>query len=188
MRIIIKLLIIVFCTSAFAQENLRINIDSTKVVLIGNKLYKAHQGRQYKNSGATNNTIIQYSEIDLSNVLFKTSTPELLPESYNALNALVILLRDNPKLNLKIDGHTDKVGHPIKNLKLSIKRARTIRLYLFKKGIKLSRLTANGYGDEMPICKSPCSENQRVEFTLLNNGLEQKLRIKIPEKNEMKTN
>ena len=171
---------------SFAQEGLRINIDSTKVVLIGNKLFKAHEGREYKNDGSTNNTRIQYSEIDLSNVLFRTSTSELLSNSYNALNALVILLRDNPNINLKIIGHTDKVGHQIKNLKLSIRRARTIRLYLFKKGIKINRLIANGYGDAQPICESPCKENQRVEFIVIDNGLENKLRIKLPEKIETK--
>jgi len=108
-------------------------------------------------------------------VLFKTSQSVLLLGSYNALNALVILLKDNSRITLKIEGHTDKVGHSRSNLKLSIRRARAIRLYLFSKGIKLDRILAVGHGDKSPICDSPCRENQRVEFTLTSEGNEKRL-------------
>ncbi len=125
-------------------------------------------------------TKIRYSKIDLSNILFETSKNQILPQSYNALNALFTLLRDNPKLILKIEGHTDEIGHGQSNLKLSIRRARAIRLYLFKKGLKLERISAIGYGDQRPMCESPCKENQRVEFTLIHDGTEQKLVTRQP--------
>ena len=165
---------IIICLSVYGQEDEIIRLDSTKITLIGNKIYKAHQGYQ-KSNDSTYNTLIQYSEVNLSNVLFKTSTALLLPVSYNALNALVILLRDNPNFNLKIEGHTDKVGHPQSNLRLSIKRANTIKIYMIRKGIDAKRMTASGYGDQFPICEPPCIDNQRVEFTLVHDGSEQKL-------------
>ena len=69
------------------------------------------------------NSIFWHTEIDLGNVLFKTSKSEFLPESYSTLNALAILLEDNSEFNLKVDGHTDRVGNSRKNLKLSIKNS-----------------------------------------------------------------
>jgi len=170
-----KLLLFLFFISflSYSQEK-TVNIDSTQITLIGNKLYKGHQ-EYIKNKEGALSTKIRYTEIDLSNVLFKTSKSVLLPVSYNSLNALVIILRDNPQIVLKIEGHTDKIGHSRSNLKLSIRRARAIRLYLFSKGIKLDRITAKGYGDQFPICKAPCQQNQRVEFILIHDGTEQKL-------------
>ena len=179
MKIKLTIITILIGLTFYGQNNAIVNIDSTKIRLIGDKLYKAYQGYQ-KKDGAISNSTIRYTEIDLSNVLFKTSKTELLLGSYNALNALVVLLRDNPHIILKIDGHTDKVGNNKMNLKLSIRRARTIRLYLFKKGIKLDRIIAKGYGDQFPVCKSPCKNNQRVEFTLIHDGTEQKLVTRKP--------
>ena len=170
MKTKLLLLTLLFTYFSYAQQNDKVNIDSTQVTLIGNKLYKAHQGYS-KASGYS----IKYTEIDISNVLFKTSQSVLLPGSYNALNSLVTLLKDNPKIRLKIEGHTDRVGHSRSNLKLSFRRARAIKLYLFSKGIKLDRITANGFGDQSPICETPCTENQRVEFALISDGNEKRL-------------
>ncbi len=182
MKLKLLLLTFLFTTIFYAQENDHVNLDSTQITLIGNKIYKAYQAYHRSNDGSFKNYSIKYIEIDLSDVLFKTSQSVLLPGSYNALNALVILMKDNPKIMVQIDGHTDKVGHSSSNLKLSIRRARAIRLYLFRKGIKLERITAKGFGDQVPICDSPCKENQRVEFTIISDGNEKRLVSRKSEK------
>ncbi len=169
-----KILIFILFAS-FLSHAQNIEMDSLRIVLIGNKLYKAHQGLQVEN-GKSKNTSIRYTEVDLSNILFKTSRTEILSKSYDGLNALYILLKDNPNMDLKVLGHTDKIGNSKSNLKLSIRRARAIRFYLFRKGIKISRISVNGFGDQSPICEAPCKENQRVEFILVQNGKENKLR------------
>ena len=66
-----------FVFVSYGQKDDVIDIDSTRIRLIGNKLYKAHQGF-HRINGSLINTTIQYTEIDLSNILFKTSTSELL--------------------------------------------------------------------------------------------------------------
>lgn len=178
----IFLIVILFVSlPSFGQVSNVVHLDSTQITLIGNKLYKAYQGYQ-KNKDELTNTVIQYAEVDISNVLFKKSQSVLLPGSYNALNALVILMRNNPQLTLKIEGHTDKIGHSRSNLKLSIRRARAIRLYLFSKNIKLERVTAIGHGDTNPICDAPCKENQRVTFTLIDDGTEKRLVTRMSER------
>ena len=173
MKIQLLVLSLLMSYFSFSQEKV-VSIDSTKVTIIGDVLYKAHQEYISNNNGDLS-TKIRYTKIDLSNIVFETSKSKILPTSYNSLNALLTLLIDNSKVILKIVGHTDKIGHSPSNLKLSIRRARAIRLYLVKKGVKLDRILAIGYGDQLPICTTPCKENQRVEFTLIHDGSEQKL-------------
>jgi hypothetical protein len=61
------------------------------------------------------------------------------------------VVKENPEYRLIINGHTDNVGKPEKNLILSETRAKAVKNYLIKKGIASSRLTAKGYGDTQPV-------------------------------------
>ena len=145
-----------------------VKIDSSKIKIFHNTVYRAHQG---KNMGKelTWLTSIRYSKILLLNVLFEKSKSEILSESFKELNELAILLNDNPKIGLQIDGHTDKIGNSKMNLKLSKRRAKAIKIYLKKRGVKSKRIVTNGYGDNFPICQSPCEENRRVEFKFIQD-------------------
>ena len=163
------LLLTILSTSLFyAQDTEEYN---TSVVVIRDKIYKMHHGL-HKTNDSVVNTSIKYTAVDLSNVVFKTTKAELHPNSYDELNALSKLLKEHPNMNVKIEGHTDNIGNSKSNLRLSKKRARTIKLYLYKKGVKLNRMTTVGHGDTMLICETPCLKNQRVEFTLIKNGKE----------------
>ena len=56
------------------------------------------------------------------------------------------------------------------NLKLSQQRADAVKKYLEKKGVEASRMTAVGYGQEVPIAdnktKAGRQKNRRVEFKI----------------------
>lgn len=152
------------CSLFYAQDNNMFKNDTTRIKIINKKPYRIIHTFHKINDKLTSQ--INYKKVDLSNVHFETSKAKLLQSSYKTLDFLATILNDNPTINLKIAGHTDKVGDSKKNLKLSLKRAKAIRLYLLKKDIKDQRLTANGYGDQMLICEAPCKDNQRVEFFL----------------------
>lgn len=171
MKATLLLFTVLFTSFSYAQDT---DLYDIRVVVIRDKLYKMHHGL-HKSNDAITNTSIKYTEVDLSNILFKTTKAELLPQSYDELNALFILLKENSNMNLKIEGHTDNIGNSKSNLKLSIRRARAIKLYLVKKGIKFNRITTVGHGDISPICDAPCIKNQRVEFSLIENGKENRL-------------
>jgi outer membrane protein OmpA-like peptidoglycan-associated protein len=72
---------------------------------------------------------------------------------------------------VEIDGHTDTVGTQDYNLKLSQARAKTVRLYLHEKGIKMNRMTVDGFGFFKPVADNNTEEgralNRRVEFKVL---------------------
>jgi OOP family OmpA-OmpF porin len=57
-------------------------------------------------------------------------------------------------------------------LRLSERRAQTVKDYLVAKGINPSRLTVKGYGESMPVADNSTPEgralNRRIEFKMLD--------------------
>ncbi len=110
------------------------------------------------------------ASVTLDKIYFATSKYELLPESYGELNELATMLRENPALKIRIEGHTDNLGDFDKNVELSRQRAEAVRDYLTKKGIAPERLETQGYGPTRPVGKGNSEaerrKNRRVEFVI----------------------
>ncbi|MBN2519310.1 MAG: OmpA family protein [Bacteroidales bacterium] len=108
------------------------------------------------------------SVVVLKNILFEFNKDEIQPISYNELNKLLTLLKNNPELKIDIYGHTDNIGKEKYNQNLSEKRAKAVFNFLIKNGIEESRLTFKGYGSSVPIKSNNSEEerklNRRVEF------------------------
>lgn len=109
-------------------------------------------------------------------VLFETGSVLLkTPESFHQLDnagrafkrALEVGKTD--KWVIEIAGHTDNVGAPQSNLRLSQERAEAIRQYLVQTyGLPKNLVIAKGYGDSQPIVSNDTIEgreqNRRVVF------------------------
>ncbi len=71
-------------------------------------------------------------------------------------------------LRVSIEGHTDNVGDPAANKKLSSDRANAVMNALIAKGIDKSRLSSVGWGQEKPVADNGTDEgrakNRRVEI------------------------
>jgi outer membrane protein OmpA-like peptidoglycan-associated protein len=108
--------------------------------------------------------------IVMKNVLFQRGTTILLESSKPDLLNVINLLKENPKVELEIAGHTDNVGDADMNLELSEKRAATIKKYLVDNGIASKRVTSKGYGKTKPIADNSKEEtrklNRRVEYII----------------------
>ena len=79
-------------------------------------------------------------------------------------------MKENKSYNLSINGHTDNKGDKGKNMILSQKRAEAVKKYLENKGIDPQRLTAQGFGETMPVADNSTAagraKNRRVEFKI----------------------
>lgn len=110
--------------------------------------------------------------IVLKNIFFESKVFELKSESTTELDNVVRLLKENPTLKIEISGHTDNVGKPEDNLKLSDNRAESVVKYLASKGINIQRLSAKGYGALQPIAPNSTedgrSQNRRTELKVLS--------------------
>jgi peptidoglycan-associated lipoprotein len=88
--------------------------------------------------------------INVDNIFYEFGKWDLLPESIAALDTLVSLLKLNPTVAIELMSHTDCRGNDADNVVLSQKRAQSVVDYLISKGIQPGRLTAKGYGKNIP--------------------------------------
>ena len=91
------------------------------------------------------------------------------PESGPALKEIAKLLKQNPKLNLYVVGHTDSAGKISYNMKLSRARAEAVVKELISKyGVAQTRLKPHGVGPLVPVSSNETEEgralNRRVEL------------------------
>jgi OOP family OmpA-OmpF porin len=94
----------------------------------------------------------------------------LLQSSYDELDMVADFMKENPKVEVLLSGHTDNQGHHDLNMKLSRERVNVVKDYLVKKGISGKRITSKGLGGTKPIADNESEEtralNRRVEFTI----------------------
>ncbi len=111
----------------------------------------------------------------LRNIYFDFNKASFKKNSYDELNKLERLLSENPEIVVEIAGHTDNIGNPAYNKKLSQQRANAVVDYVVNKGISKARITAKGYGEERPMASNDDEAegralNRRVEFKVLSKG------------------
>ncbi|MCA9697049.1 MAG: OmpA family protein, partial [Myxococcales bacterium] len=106
-------------------------------------------------------------------VYFEFNKWNVDPKSFKLLDDVVTVMNSNPDITIEIGGHTDSKGSDKYNKKLSQKRVDSVRQYLIDKGIKDTRVTAVGYGEDVPIDTNRTAEgranNRRVEFNRTDN-------------------
>lgn len=111
--------------------------------------------------------------IVLNNIYYATGAADLYAESFVVLDEFAEYLKENPKLMVEIQGHTDNVGNESANILLSEKRAETVVKYLHSKGVNPKNTVYRGYGPKIPIASNNTTEgkskNRRTEFKILAN-------------------
>lgn len=103
-------------------------------------------------------------------VFFSTGKAKIRSRSFELLNQVSQALVAYPGMNVMVEGHTDSVGSSGTNLRLSQRRADSVRAYLVAQGVDPDRLSAVGFGEEKPIDSNRTKRgreiNRRVEFTI----------------------
>ena len=104
--------------------------------------------------------------INIYGIYFDTGKWKVKPEGYPIIDQLVGYMKDNQKIRIMIEGHTDNVGSPASNKTLSQKRAESIKDEMVKRGIDPGRIETLGLGASQPIADNSTADgrtqNRRV--------------------------
>lgn len=100
-------------------------------------------------------------------VLFDTDMHFLKPEAGPVLDALAEALNAQPRITVRVEGHTDNRGSAPYNLELSKRRADSVAAALLERGVAAARMQVQGYGLTFPIATNDTEEgralNRRVD-------------------------
>lgn len=86
----------------------------------------------------------------VENIFYDFDKATLRDESKEALDQLVVMLKENPSVTIEMGSHTDRWGSEKYNEGLSNRRAKSVVDYLMAAGIDPERLTWKGYGKSVP--------------------------------------
>lgn len=103
-------------------------------------------------------------------ILFEEGKSELMEVSFEKLDKLADWLLAHSSVVIQLNGHTDRIGDPRLNQKLSVDRVVAVKNYLTLRGVAYNRVEIKGFGDTRPLdknCPSPCPSNRRVEMIIL---------------------
>jgi outer membrane protein OmpA-like peptidoglycan-associated protein len=112
---------------------------------------------------------------NMSDVLFRSGSFELLPGARERLAKVSGIVLAYPSLHVAIEGHTDSVGSDEYNQDLSERRAQSVRDYFVQQGIPSATIEARGFGKTAPIASNDTPEgrqqNRRVELVLSGDAI-----------------
>jgi outer membrane protein OmpA-like peptidoglycan-associated protein len=99
---------------------------------------------------------------------FDTAKAVLKADGEATVKEIVAMLKAAPAMKISIEGHTDNVGTPASNQKLSEARAKAVMDAVVKAGIAKDRLSSKGLGQTTPIADNRTDDgkakNRRVEL------------------------
>jgi len=123
--------------------------------------------------------LISNNEIVINPIFFNFDKWDIRPDAAYELENIVAVMREHPNMVIKIESHTDSRGSDKYNMKLSDRRAKSTRDYLFSRDIAQERIeSAIGYGESQLLneCSDgvKCSEeahqeNRRSKFIILSD-------------------
>lgn len=148
---------VIFFIGTYKNSNDKLFISNIKLAEAGEDL--RHQ-------------LLENGSFSTTDILFDTNKTIIKPSSFKILDELENVLRENPKVNISITGHTDNVGKDADNQKLSENRAKAVADY-FKTKFKISpsRLETFGKGASEPLNENSSEkdkmQNRRVEFKVI---------------------
>lgn len=112
---------------------------------------------------------------NMSDVLFRSGSFELLPGARERLAKVSGIVLAYPSLHVAVEGHTDSVGSDQYNQDLSEHRAQAVRDYFVQQGIPAAAVEAHGFGKSEPIASNDTAEgrqqNRRVELVLSGDAI-----------------
>jgi OmpA-OmpF porin, OOP family len=86
---------------------------------------------------------------------------------------VVQMLKENSRMEIRLEGHTDNVGNSKANMELSQSRVDAVKKYMVDKGIAKNRIETKAFGGSQPLANEMTPEarakNRRVEMRILKD-------------------
>ena len=98
----------------------------------------------------------------INDILYATNSAILNDKSKFILKGFARYLKDNPSIQLTIQGHTDDIGEDNQNRTLSENRAMIVKDYLISQGIQANRLASKGFGETQPKVENTSETNRAM--------------------------
>jgi len=111
------------------------------------------------------------------NVLFETGKADInLQASGPYLERVAYLLKSKTNKVVSVEGHTDHIGNPAFNQKLSEQRAEAVKKVLLDLNVPEARMTTIGYSFYHPVASNSTEEgrkfNRRTEIIIIDEKVE----------------
>jgi outer membrane protein OmpA-like peptidoglycan-associated protein len=127
------------------------------------------------------NTILETREtarglvVNVSDVLFDFDSANLKPGAREKVTRIAGILRPHPDLKIQVEGHTDSVGSDQYNLRLSERRADSVRTGLVQQGVNRDVVGTAGFGEGKPVATNGTAagrqQNRRVEIVVSGESI-----------------
>jgi peptidoglycan-associated lipoprotein len=105
-----------------------------------------------------------------SRVFFDYDDAAVRADARTTLEDKARVLRENPEIRLRIEGHADERGSTEYNLALGSRRASSVVSYFTGFGISATRFESVSFGEERPVAiggdERAWSQNRRAEFVI----------------------
>ena len=107
-------------------------------------------------------------------VYFDYDEAVITSEAERTLREKLDILRDNPGVRLRMEGHADERGTSEYNVALGNERAQSVIQFMTGFGLDSGRFTSVSYGEEQPAAQGSTeaawARNRRVEFVITAGG------------------
>ncbi|HTI42805.1 MAG TPA: OmpA family protein [Vicinamibacterales bacterium] len=127
------------------------------------------------------NTILETREtarglvVNVSDVLFDFNQANLKPGARDKVAKIAAVLRSHPDLKIQVEGHTDSVGSDEYNVRLSERRAESVRAGLVQEGVHRDVVGTAGFGESKPVATNGTAagrqQNRRVEIIVSGESI-----------------
>lgn len=111
--------------------------------------------------------------IVLNHLIFELGKAVINPKSFSELDEVAAMMKENSKVVIQLEGHTDNKGNAEANQKLSQSRVEAVKKYIISKGVKKDRVKTKAFGGSQPVATDDTEEarakNRRVEMRVLKD-------------------
>jgi outer membrane protein OmpA-like peptidoglycan-associated protein len=113
--------------------------------------------------------------VNVSDVLFDFDSATLKPGAREKVARVAGILRSHPDLKIQVEGHTDSVGSDEYNLRLSERRAESVRAGMVQQGVNRDVVGTAGFGKSRPVATNGTAtgrqQNRRVEIVVSGESI-----------------